>query len=952
MNPELPPSPQEALEQKITALVLGELSVEEATALRAKISADPELTDLVKRLERAVGLVRTATQEVPSNEIVEELRLNSQRRESLLAHFKTAAPVEFQQPSLRRFPWLELAAALAICAVLAAILLPLLSRSPEGELASSAPVAAAPPVMPADDFSSTDLPAVSNSNFDSGGGKDDATVAFDLVEQQATPALQVRSGVANSPQPLRDGRRGGEHPPGNGPTTFGLNGSVTGAKELGDAAGERTKSAVIAPEAAYRIVGAQGASGGGGGRGGGGADNYFAGAVVAEVPAAATPPISVDASSVEKLADKQTQLNWQFSSTPAQKGVEVAKNKSDLAKNFGSDVAGAPSSPSVFYRYVTPPATTATTAAEPVASTGLVTDEVRLGVNSSLSRGEPKSDGWAEAGGYATAVRSDEIETSAGALVFTNSIASARADDFEGKDVAQQGISGKALDAKRVARKSLNLASANYATQSETRSVNRQRKLAEKKPLAAGAIDRDGDYGDANASLYARVAPIPQPEILTSENNFSTFSLNVSDVSFKLAAASLERGQMPDVATIRSEEFINAFNYRDPEARSGSPVAFVSEQARYPFAHNRDLLRFSVKAGATGRQEGRALNIVLVLDNSGSMERADRVRIVRAALKVLAGQLQATDKLSIVTFARTPHLVADGVAGTAAAEAVNRVADLTPEGGTNLEAAMKLAYQAAARHFQATGINRLVLLTDGAANLGDVAPESLQKLVQTQRQQGVALDCFGVGWEGYNDDLLEVLSRHGDGRYGFINSPEAATTEFATQLAGALQVAASDVKVQVEFNPQRVTSFRQIGYAKHQLTKEQFRDNSVDAAEIAAQEAGNALYTVEINPAGVGPVATVRVRYKVPGTTNYREQAWDVPYNGNATALAQSTPALRLAAVAAAFSEWLANSPFAADVSPDALLSQLSGVPETFRSDARPKQLEWMIRQAKSISGK
>jgi len=447
-------------------------------------------------------------------------------------------------------------------------------------------------------------------------------------------------------------------------------------------------------------------------------------------------------------------------------------------------------------------------------------------------------------------------------------------------------------------------------------------------------------------------APIPQPEIQTSENNFSTFSLNVSDVSFKLAAASLEKGQMPDSASIRSEEFINAFDYRDPEATAGSPVAFAWERARYPFAHNRDLLRFSLKTAAAGRQAGRPLNIVLLLDNSGSMERADRVGIIREALRVLASQLQPQDKLSVITFARTPRLVADGIAGDKAGEVAEQVSGLTPEGGTNLEDAMNLAYQTAAKHFLANGINRVVLLTDGAANLGDVEPESLKQKVEKQRQQGIALDCFGIGWEGFNDDLLEVLSRNGDGRYGFINSPEEAATEFAGQLAGALKVAASDVKVQVEFNPKRVTSYRQIGYAKHQLTKEQFRDNSVDAAEIAAQEAGNALYTVEVNPSGEGPLGTVHVRYKIPGTTDYREQAWEVPFNGNATAVEQASPAMRLATSASAFSEWLAVSPHAGEVRPDALLNILNGVPEAFGADSRPKKLEWMIRQAKSLEGK
>ncbi len=445
-------------------------------------------------------------------------------------------------------------------------------------------------------------------------------------------------------------------------------------------------------------------------------------------------------------------------------------------------------------------------------------------------------------------------------------------------------------------------------------------------------------------------APVPQPEFLTRENAFSTFSMNVSDVSFKLAQASLQKGQMPDPASIRSEEFINAFNYRDPEAAAGQPLAFASELARDPFAHNRDFLRFSVKTAAAGRPADRPLNLVLLLDTSGSMERADRVAIIREALRVLASQLQPQDTVSVVTFARMARLWADGVSGDQAGATLDRVGGITPDGGTNLEEAMRLAYETAHRHYLAQGVNRVVLLTDGAANLGNVDPETLKQNVEAQRRQGIALDCFGIGWEDFNDDLLEELSGNGDGRYAFINSPEEADSDFAAKLAGALQVAAQDVKVQVEFNPQRVVSWRQIGYAKHQLTKEQFRDNSMLAAEIAAQEAGNALYTVETRPDGAGPVATVYVRYRIPGTQDVRERSWMVEYTGTAPALEQSGPAMKLATVAAEFSEWLAASPFAQEVTPDELLKDLSGVPQVYGADQRPQQLEWMIRQAKSIA--
>jgi len=444
----------------------------------------------------------------------------------------------------------------------------------------------------------------------------------------------------------------------------------------------------------------------------------------------------------------------------------------------------------------------------------------------------------------------------------------------------------------------------------------------------------------------------PQPEINTRENAFSTFSLNVSDVSFKLAAASLDNSVMPEPASIRVEEFVNAFNYHDPAPAAGARMAFAWERAHYPFAHNRDIVRFAIQTAAQGREAQKPLNLVILLDNSGSMERADRVQIVREALKVLAQKLQPQDRISVVTFARTARLCVDGMAGGKPKEFLDKVLELNPEGGTNLEDALALGYATAARHFLANGMNRVILLTDGAANLGNVEPEALKQKVVSNRIKGIALDCFGIGWEGYNDDLLEVLSHNGDGRYGFLDHPEEAAPEFANQLAGALNVEAADVKTQVEFNPRRVLTWRQIGYAKHQLTKEQFRDNKVDAAELAASESGNALYAIEVNPEGSGPIGTVRVRYKIPATGQYVEQARPLPYQPKAPALDESSPAMRLAVTAAAFGEWLARSPYAGEVTPSALQPYLNSVCETYAPDSRPQRLAGMIRQAQAIAGK
>jgi hypothetical protein len=332
------------------------------------------------------------------------------------------------------------------------------------------------------------------------------------------------------------------------------------------------------------------------------------------------------------------------------------------------------------------------------------------------------------------------------------------------------------------------------------------------------------------------------------------------------------------------------------------------------------------------------------------MERADRVAIIREALRTLAAQLQPHDTLSVITFARTARLYADGVAGDHASGVFGKLGGITPEGGTNLEEAMNLAYQTALRHFLADGVNRVVLMTDGAANLGNVDPQHFKQKVEANRKEGIALDCFGIGWEDYNDNLLELLASHGDGRYGFLNTPAEADADFATQLAGALKVAAADVKVQVEFNPQRVTAYRQIGYASHQLTQQQFRDNTVDAAVLGAAESGNALYTIQVNPRGDGPVATVRVRFRVPGTSQVQEHSWLVPYAGTAVTLDQAGPAMRLAATAGTFAEWLLAHPSAGDDTLDQLLNYMKGVPAVYGTDPRPQKLEWMLRQAKSAA--
>ena len=444
----------------------------------------------------------------------------------------------------------------------------------------------------------------------------------------------------------------------------------------------------------------------------------------------------------------------------------------------------------------------------------------------------------------------------------------------------------------------------------------------------------------------------PLPEIVTMEEPFSTFSLNVSDVSFRLAEAALLKGEMPSPADIRSEEFLNALNYHDPAPTGGMPLAFHWERARSPFHHSREFLRISVQTASEGRERTRPLNLVLLIDSSVSMERADRQSIVRAAVTVLADALREGDRISVVAFDRTPHLILDGIAGDFRSSLDGAVEKLKASGATHLEGGLDLAYEVAKTQFRSKANNRVVVLTDGAANLGEVLPDNLRSIVAFHRKLGIALDCFGIGADGLNDAMLEALSRNGDGRYGFLNSVEDVETGFSRKLAGSLRSAASDVKVQVEFNPDRVEAYRQVGYRRHQLTRADFRDDAVDAAEIGEAEAGNALYLVSQKPNGVGPIATVRVRFRDPATREVRELSWQIPASRKAPALREANPSLRLAVCATMFAEWLAGSPYAEGVTPRLILENFNEVPEAFPFDGEPLRLREMIERAGAISGR
>ncbi len=453
------------------------------------------------------------------------------------------------------------------------------------------------------------------------------------------------------------------------------------------------------------------------------------------------------------------------------------------------------------------------------------------------------------------------------------------------------------------------------------------------------------------ARTDAPAAPPPdQGELKASEEPFSTFSLHVGDASFRLAEAALAAGQAPDPGTIRPEEFYNAFDYGDPGPAAGEKIACHVEQCAHPFLQQRNLVRIAMKVAAAGRAQ--PLRLTVLVDTSGSMEREDRAASVRRAMKVLASLLGQADRVTLIGFARQPRLLAEEMPGADAGKLAELVARTPREGGTNVEEGLRLAGELALRHYAPQAQNRIVLLTDGAANLGDADPARLGAAVARLRQQGIAFDACGVGAEGYNDEILEALTRKGDGRYYYLNSPEDADAGFASRLAGTLHPAAQNVKMQVRFNPARVASYRLIGFEKHRLNTEDFRNDKVAAAELASEEAAVAVYQAEVLPSGEGELGDVFVRFRDPADGAVVERSWTVSYEPQARPFDEASPSMQLAGTAALLAEKLRGGAAVAQIDLDALAPVLARLRSVFGSQPRVQELVRMFEETRRMEGK
>jgi hypothetical protein len=426
---------------------------------------------------------------------------------------------------------------------------------------------------------------------------------------------------------------------------------------------------------------------------------------------------------------------------------------------------------------------------------------------------------------------------------------------------------------------------------------------AEAEPEAAAAAPAELPAESPPADADVEVAPLDAP--------YSTFSLHVSAASFRIARDAIARGDRPAPEQVKPEQFYNAVDYGDPSPIGVERIAGLVEQSAHPLVPNRNLVRISLKTAAAGRSAARPLRLTLLVDQSGSMARDDRREALAVAIRQLGSLLGADDLVHVIGFSRTPRLLEEALRGDQAAR-LAAILGIPPDaGGTNLEEALRLAEQIALRHHDPAAQNRVVLFTDGAANLGDADPARLAGAVAAMRRRGLALDIAGIGTDGLNDRLLSGLARNGNGRYHVMTGADDPADGFARQLAGAFRPAAEDVKVQVSFNPERVAGYRLIGFEDHRLRPEDFRNDAVDAAELAAEEAGVALYQVHPLPGGRGEIGEVSVRFRDAASGETLERSWVIPYDPAAPAFDLAAPSMQLAGLAMLAAKKLRGGPLA-----------------------------------------
>ena len=401
---------------------------------------------------------------------------------------------------------------------------------------------------------------------------------------------------------------------------------------------------------------------------------------------------------------------------------------------------------------------------------------------------------------------------------------------------------------------------------------------------------------------------------LTSEDRHSTFSVDVDTGSYTLVRSRLNQSVMPVPAAVRVEEFVNYFNYDYPQPDEG--VFGVSlEAAPSPFATDgeRHLLRVGVQ-GKRIERERKPAHLVFLVDVSGSMRSPHKLGMAKQALKVLVDNLGAEDSVALVTYAGATRKVLGKTPASQKAKIKAALDDLRPGGGTSMGSGVKMAYEEALKDLNPDHIHRVLVLSDGDANIGAQSHNQILEMIRGYVDDGVTLSTIGFGMGNYNDTMMEQLANKGDGNYYYIDSIQEAEKVFGEQVNGTLEVIAKDVKIQVEFNPEAVQRYRLIGYENRDIADKDFRNDAVDAGEIGAGHTVTAFYEVILNEPRPELLAKVRLRYKKPETLEVTEHNFPMTKQDVRAKLSDTSNSFQFGAAVVAFAEILRESPYAKEL--------------------------------------
>src|SRR6476661_546721 len=340
-------------------------------------------------------------------------------------------------------------------------------------------------------------------------------------------------------------------------------------------------------------------------------------------------------------------------------------------------------------------------------------------------------------------------------------------------------------------------------------------------------------------------------------NPLSTFSIDVDTASYSNVRRFINQGSLPPKDAVRVEEMVNYFTYDYAQPTDNKPFAVHLDVAGCPWEASHLLMRIGLKGKEIATDKRGSSNLVFLLDVSGSMTPPERLPLVKQAMRLLVEKLTENDRVAIVVYAGASGLALPSTMGDHKEQILEALENLQAGGSTNGAEGIQLAYKIAADNFIKGGVNRVILATDGDFNVGVTSQGELIRLIEEKAKSGVFLSVLGVGTDNLKDSTMQKLANKGNGNYAYLDSLDEARKVLVQQMNGTLVTIAKDVKIQVEFNPARVASYRLIGYEKRMLRKEDFNNDKVDAGEIGAGHTVTALYEVVPVGAAINPAANV-----------------------------------------------------------------------------------------------